>query len=127
MGSKIFTKEQEKQIVYMRRNGMGYKEIGNTLGVSSKYIWDYLKEKKLNIRPGGLRAVVKPKSPAVCKGCKYRTTVGSGGLKGCDYIGVEGHSRLLEEERNGGYRTDACCCYRKGKHVRNTQGICIPK
>lgn len=53
------------------------------------------------------------KNAGVCNGCKYhitRTTYHD--LKGgCNYMNVTGHSRLVVEEKNGGYKDDSCICY----------------
>ena len=63
---------------------------------------------------------MKQKNKEVCKGCKYLIRgVGLVNLTNtCNYISVTGHSRLLEEKLNGGYKTDACVCYEQSKRRR---------
>lgn len=60
------------------------------------------------------------KNPGVCKGCKYflaRTWAPD--LRNiCNYIEVEGRSRLVVERENGGYKTDSCICYEAGTRKR---------
>jgi hypothetical protein len=57
------------------------------------------------------------KNKKVCEGCIYLT-----GrhfhyqLRGtCSYLHETGHSRLMVERANGGYKTDSCICYRRAK------------
>lgn len=59
------------------------------------------------------------KNKGVCKGCKYHTTARRESDNRCDYLAMTGRSRLLVEERNGGYKEDSCVCYesRKGKRL----------
>lgn len=52
---------------------------------------------------------IKPEN--VCKGCKYGKKFREYTI--CNYSEMEGHSRLLVEQNNGGYRTDTCICYKK--------------
>lgn len=63
---------------------------------------------------------LKPKNKKVCEGCKY--LMKSDGLVSlnntCNYMSITGKSRLQMEEKNGGYKSDSCCCYEKGRRVR---------
>lgn len=63
---------------------------------------------------------MKQKNKEICKGCKYLVRYdGLVNLRNtCDYIFMTGHSRLLQEEKNGGYQSDACVCYERGKRRR---------
>lgn len=70
------------------------------------------------------KAMPKPrtvKEDHVCKGCMYAIPQNftDCDLRGtCDYARMTGHSRLKIEMENGGYRTDSCPCYEKGKWRR---------
>lgn len=57
------------------------------------------------------------KDKGVCDNCKYNVTRKNKDDQkwGCDYLCQEGHSRLLVERANGGYKTDSCCCKVEGK------------
>jgi hypothetical protein len=62
------------------------------------------------------------KDKGVCDGCKYHIVKDRSLSRQfddtCQYLDVEGKSRLMVEMNNGGYRTDSCCCYEAGKTVR---------
>lgn len=63
------------------------------------------------------------KKKSVCKGCEYYKEHASyTNLRGiCDYIEVTGHSRLVVERQNGGYRTDTCLCWKKKERKRRAK------
>lgn len=54
------------------------------------------------------------KKRGVCTGCKYNCK-GKDRWGNCDYIGIEGHSRILVERANGGVKADSCICYKPRK------------
>ena len=59
------------------------------------------------------------KNKSVCKGCKYvrENTHDSLEKHTCIYCIVNGKSRLLIEQKNGGYKKDSCICYEAGKEI----------
>lgn len=52
------------------------------------------------------------KKANVCKGCKYYIRFYGENI--CDYTEQTGHSRIMVENENDGYRKDTCVCYKKG-------------
>jgi len=65
--------------------------------------------------------IITVKDKGVCDGCKYLIPSNYGYTElqsACDYAEMTGKSRLVIELKNGGYRSDSCPCYDKGKRGR---------
>lgn len=77
------------------------------LCAEAKRIWSANNRKSKPKEP----TIITEKKAGVCRGCVYyKNHVNS---KMCDYLSMEGHSRLIVERENGGYKTDSCICYKK--------------
>ena len=69
----------------------------------------------------GVNMKVKVKGTNICKSCKYRGDW-CGVNTGCNYLGVEKKSRLIEEDGSRG-DPDYCTKYEKGRSVRENYWI----
>lgn len=66
------------------------------------------------------------KDTKVCKGCRYYMAEGMGEKSFCNFLTMTGKSRLVLEEKNGGYKEDSCICYKpkpKGRRKMRNEKI----
>ena len=54
------------------------------------------------------------KNKGVCDGCIYYKSLRDAPMLGrfCNYLEMEGRSRILVEQENGGIKKDSCICRR---------------
>lgn len=64
------------------------------------------------------------KNKGVCDGCIYYRRLRDTPMLGmfCDFIGIEGKSRIVIEMENGGIKHDSCICKTENKKDKRKVG-----
>lgn len=118
-GHEIICKICRKTFVAKRSDAIYCSRECHKIGTTQNEREYRLRKKEENRKPEQPPEKVQTsKNPGVCKGCKYHISKGTYNAfdDSCDYVTLTGHSRLVVELEHGGFKTDSCVCYEKGRH-----------